>query len=363
MSDRIVAATRKGLFYFSRNASGWNLDGEAFLGSPMTYVFLDPRDGMLYAAANLGHFGPKMHHSADGGVSWEEIATPAFAREEPAEGEDEARGPSVVQIWSMAPGSGGAGDLWAGTIPGGLFRSRDGGASWELNAPLWTMPERERWMGGGYDEPGIHSICVDPRDAGRIALAVSTGGVWLSEDDGKSWRVASKGLRAAYMPPDMAYDEVMQDAHQMVQCAASPDTYWIQHHNGIFRSTDNLASWEEIEPQVCPAFGFAVAVHPDDSATAWFVPAVKDEFRYPRDARFIVSRTRDGGESFDILDRGLPREASYDLVYRHALDVDSTGERLVMGSTTGGGWVSEDGGDSWQMLPARLPPVYAMRFV
>lgn len=363
MSDRILAATRKGLFFFARNGAGWTLEGEAFLGSPMTYVLSDPRDGMVYAAANLGHFGPKLHHSADGGASWEEIGMPAFAKAEPGEGEDKPEGPSVVQIWSMALGSGGAGDLWAGTIPGGLFRSRDGGATWELNGPLWTMPERERWMGGGYDQPGIHSICVDSRDPRRLAVAVSTGGVWLSEDDGASWRVASKGLRAAYMPPEMAYDEVMQDAHQMVQCPGAPDAYWIQHHNGIFRSTDNLASWSEIVPENCSAFGFAVAVHPRNPQTAWFVPAVKDEFRYPEDGKFVVTRTRDGGANFDILAHGLPSEPSYDLVYRHALDVDGSGERLAIGSTTGGAWVSEDGGDSWQPLPARLPPVYAMRFV
>jgi hypothetical protein len=363
MSDRIVAATRKGLFFFGRDDSGWSLRGDAFLGTPMTYVMADPRDGTLYAAANLGHFGPKLHRSVDGGASWEEIAMPAFPKEESKDGEDAPQGPSVVQVWTMAPGSGGAGDLWVGTIPGGLFRTRDSGASWELNAPLWTMPERERWVGGGYDQPGIHSICVDPRNASRIALAVSTGGVWLSEDDGASWRVASKGLRAAYMPPEMAYDEVMQDPHQMVQCGGAPDSFWIQHHNGIFRSTDNLANWTEVEPRNCSAFGFAVAVHPRDPDKAWFVPAVKDEFRYPRDGRFVVTRTRDGGASFDILDKGLPEMPSYDLVYRHALDIDATGERLVMGSTTGGAWITEDGGENWRELPARLPPVYQMRFI
>lgn len=360
MSDRVIAATRKGLFFFERGAGGWALAGDAFLGSPMTYAMADPRDGMLYAAANLGHFGPKLHRSEDGGRTWSEIGMPTFAK---AEEGAEAEGPSVVQVWAMAPAQGGPGDLWIGTIPGGLFRSTDGGATWTLNEPLWTMPERERWMGGGYDHPGIHSICVDPRDPTRVALAVSTGGVWLSEDDGGSWRAAAKGLRAAYLPPEMAYDEVMQDAHLMVQCPASADTYWIQHHNGIFRSIDNLASWSELEPEVCPSFGFAVAVHPRDPDTAWFVPAVKDEFRFPPDGKFVVSRTRDGGASFELIDRGLPQEASYDLVYRHALDVDATGERLVMGSTTGGAWLSEDGGDSWAALPARLPPVYAMRFI
>lgn len=363
MSDRIVAATRKGLFFFVRRANGWALEGDAFLGSPMTFVFADPRDGALYAAANLGHFGPKLHRSADGGKSWDEIATPAFVREEPLAQGEEAKGPSVIQIWAMAPAEGGAGHLWAGTIPGGLFRTADGGASWSLNEPLWTMPERERWTGGGYDQPGIHSICVDPRNSAHVSLAVSTGGVWRSEDDGASWRVASKGLRAAYLPPDLAYDEVMQDAHMMVQCAASPDRYWIQHHNGIFRSTDNLTSWSEIEPDNCSAFGFAVAVHPAEPETAWFVPAVKDEFRYPANGKFVVTRTRDGGRSFEVIDKGLPQVPSYDLVYRHGLDVDATGSRLVMGSTTGGARVSEDGGDSWQALSVRLPPINAVRFI
>jgi hypothetical protein len=360
MSDSVAFATRKGLFFVERQGSSWTLARSAFLGSPMTCVCRDPRDGALYAAANLGHFGPKLHRSDDGGTSWSEIAMPAYARQGGGGQED---APSVVQIWAMAPAAGGAGNLWAGTIPGGLFRSSDGGASWTLNEPLWTMPEREKWMGGGYDQPGIHSICVDPRDENRVAVAVSSGGVWLSEDNGANWRVASKGLRAAFLPPDMQYDEIMQDPHLMVQCAAEPDNYWIQHHNGIFRSTNNLESWDEIEPDNCPAFGFAVAVHPEDPLIAWFVPAVKDEYRYPREGKFVVSRTRDGGATFEVIDAGLPQVPSYDLVYRHGLDVDATGSRLVMGSTTGGAWVSEDGGDSWEELPARLPPVYAVRFI
>jgi hypothetical protein len=155
----------------------------------------------------------------------------------------------------------------------------------------------------------------------------------------------------------------MQDPHLMVQCPSSPDTFWIQHHNGIFRSTNGMAQWDEIEPQGCSAFGFPVAVHPDDPETAWFVPAVKDEFRYPQDGKFIVTRTRDGGRTFERLDNGLPQEPSYDLVYRHALAIDETGSRLAMGSTTGGAWVTHDGGDSWTMLAARLPPVAAVRFV
>src|SRR5581483_6199629 len=123
---------------------------------------------------------------------------------------------------------------------------------------------------------------------------------------------------------------------------------WAQHHNGIFRTTDDCASWTESKDVRPSAFGFAVAVHPRDPETAWFVPAIKDEKRIPADGRVVVTRTRDGGRSFDVLTDGLPQRHAYDLVFRHALDVDDTGETLAFGSTTGSLWVSEDAGDSWR---------------
>ena len=148
----------------------------------------------------------------------------------------------------------------------------------------------------------------------------------------------------------------------MVQCAAQPDGFWIQHHNGIFRSTDGARTWTEMTGVSPSAFGFPVAVHPDRADTAWFVPAVKDEKRYPREGRVVVTRTRDGGRTFETLTRGLPQQHAYDLVFRHALDVDETGTCLAFGSTTGSLWVSEDAGDSWQTVSNHLPPVYAVRF-
>jgi hypothetical protein len=137
---------------------------------------------------------------------------------------------------------------------------------------------------------------------------------------------------------------------------------WCQHHNGVFRSEDAGATWRDL-PAIRPSkFGFAVAAHPRDKLTAWFVPAIKDERRIPVDGKVVVARTRDGGKSFDVLTRGLPQHHAYDLVYRHALAVDESGERLAFGSTTGGFWISEDGGDSWTAPEARLPPVSVVRF-
>jgi len=363
MSDRILVTTRKGLFTVERRGGGeWAIKRSAFLGDRVTMVLTDPRDDTLYAALDLGHFGVKLHRSGDAGKTWEEITAPAYPKKE--EEEEGSSAPSVNLIWSLeAGGADQPGVLWAGTLPGGLFRSGDGGATWHLNQPLWERPERANWFGGGYDEPGIHSICVDPRDSKHLVLGVSCGGVWVTRDGGETWDLRGKGMFADYMPPERREDPTIQDPHRLIHCPAKPDALWVQHHNGVFRSTDGAANWQPV-PDVKPSvFGFTVAVHPEDPETAWFVPAVKDECRIPADGRVVVARTRNGGDSFDVLGEGLPRENAYDLVYRHGLDVDASGTRLVMGSTTGGLWVSENQGDSWISVSNHLPPVYCVRFL
>src|SRR5207253_438195 len=149
----------------------------------------------------------------------------------------------------------------------------------------------------------------------------------------------------------------IQDGHRMVQCPAQPDVLWVQHHNGIFRTTDGSKSWSEITDVQPSVFGFAVAVHPHDPETAWFVPAQKDETRVPVGGHVVVTRTRDGGKHFETLTKGLPHEHAYDLTYRHGLAVDDTGDRLAFGSTTGSLWISDNQGDSWQCLSSHLPPI------
>jgi hypothetical protein len=362
MSERILVATRKGLFRVDRGADGWRVAQTAFLGDPVTMVLADPRDGALYAALEHGHFGAKLHRSEDGGETWPEIGMPQFP--EKPEGVEDPHPWRVITGWSMAAGgTDQPGLIWFGTIPGGLFLSHDRGDSWELVRSLWDHDGRRKWFGGGAIHPGIHSICVDPRDSARVLVAVSCGGVWETRDTGATWSVRAKGMRANYMPPDNAFDEEIQDPHCIVMCPSQPDALWCQHHNGIFRSTDGSASWTEI-PEANPSvFGFAVAVHPNDPETAWFVPAIKDEKRIPVDGKVVVGRTRDGGQSFEILREGLPQDHAYDITFRHALDVDASGDRLVFGSTTGSLWVSENQGDSWQTVSEHLPPIYAASFL
>ncbi|KWI48509.1 sialidase [Burkholderia pseudomultivorans] len=378
MNDRLLVATRKGLFVLQADgAGGWSLDAPHFVGEPVSMALADPRDGTLYAALNLGHFGVKLHRLRSGAADWEACAVPVYppqpadetaADARSATDEDDAPpsapGPewSLQQIWSLeAGGADEPGVLWAGTIPGGLFRSDDCGDTWTLNRALWDRPERREWFGGGYDAPGIHSVMVDPRDSRHVTVGISCGGVWQTGDGGATWRVSADGMEADYMPPERRGEANVQDPHRVVQCAAAPDVLWTQHHCAIFRSTDGAAHWQRIEARPS-SFGFAVAVHPREPDTAWFVPAVKDACRIPVNGEFVVTRTRDGGRSFEPFSNGLPPAPAYDLVYRHGLAVDDSGARLAMGSTTGGLWTSADGGENWRQVSAHLPPIYCVRF-
>lgn len=368
MSDRILVGTRKGVFILDRGTSGWAVTHAAHLGVPAPSVLHDARDGTLYAGLGHGHFGPKMHRSDDGGATWDEIACPTYP-EKPEDEEDldpwtkEPRAWKTRELFVLEAGHPDhPGTLFCGTIPGGLFRSDDRGDSWHIVENLWNHPLRKEWFGGGTDHPGLHSICVNPTDGNHIVVGISCGGVWVTRDGGDTWEVKAKGMRANFMPPEKEGYENNQDPHCVVQCRAQPDHYWTQHHCGIWRSTDDCESWQEIEQAGPSTFGFAVAVHPDDPETAWFVPANNDTHRIPVDGRVVVTRTRDGGKSFDVLRNGLPQEHAYDLTFRHALDIDETGDRLAFGSTTGSLWVTEDGGDSWQTLSTSLPPIYCVRF-
>ena len=355
MNDRAWVATRKGLFEMRRRAGAWQIEHVSFLGEPVSVLLPPDARGRMMAALNLGHFGVKVHASDDAGKSWREVSAPAYP-EQPAD----AQGPAwkLTQIWTLER----AGDtVWAGTLPGGLFSSADFGASWQLNAALWHEPRRLQWFGGGYDAPGIHSICPHPQRSDELYIAVSCGGGWRTKDGGASWTIQVRGMRADYMPPESAEEDNIQDPHCVVRCAAQPEVLWCQHHNGIWRSGDNATSWQEVKTAPLSHFGFAVAVHPRDADTAWFVPGVADQQRIPVAAAMAVNRTRDGGRSFETLREGLPQAHCYDLIYRHGLALGDDGVTLLMGSTTGSLWSSGDGGDHWQTVSLNLPPIYAVR--
>ena len=363
---RLLAATRKGLFELSGD---WLAVHRAhFLGVPVSAVLCDTRDNTWYAALGHGHFGVKIHRSDDEGGSWTELAPPTY----PTKPDDvidvcpmrqTPRPWNTELVWTLEAGHPDEpGVLWAGTIPGGLFRSADRGETWEIVSSLWNEPSRAEWFGGGYDYPGIHSVLVDPRQPGRVLVGISCGGAWRTDDGGASW-VVGTGMRAAYMPDGLAEKPEIQDPHRLAACAAAPDVVWTQHHGGMFKSIDYGATWREITDVAPSTFGFAVAAHPTDPETAWFVPAVNDEVRVPVDGKVVVTKTTDGGRTFRTLRDGLPQQDAYDLVYRHAFEVDATGERLALGSTTGSLWYSDDGGEHFAAAHTSLPPIHALRWL
>ena len=370
MSDVLLVGTRKGLFTLTKSSSGWEISQVDFVGQTVTMLLDDPRDQTVYASLTLGHFGSKLHRRTSDNPDWEEVAVPVYPPGAEygygpmaPEGAPKTRPASLKEVWSLETGGPDQpGLLWAGTLPGGLFRSTDRGESWELIESLWNLPERMEWFGGGKDDPGIHSICVDPRDSAHVTIALSCGGVWETRDGGASWEVIGKGLRADFMPPDRQFDANVQDAHRLAQCLSHPESMWVQHHNGIFVSTDGSQTFREVEEAGPSVFGFAVCAHPSDPNTAWFVPGVKDEVRIPVDGKLVVTRTRDGGHTFETLREGLPQEHCYDIVFRHGMDIDATGEELVMGSSTGGLWISSNGGEQWETISNTLPQIYCVRF-
>ncbi len=352
MARRLAIGSRKGLIFYSADGDGWKYDGVHFRGTPVSMVMQDRRDGSLYAALEHGHFGPKLHRSDDSGQHWEEVTPPAF----PSSTSKDA--PAVLNIWAMeAAGADMPGTIWVGTVPAGIFRSDDKGASWTFNQPFMDLPERSQWGGAGNDTPALNSISIHPADSRVMAVSISAGGVWQTRDAGQSWTNTSKGLWAAYLPPDQAENPNLQDVHQMRRAPTDPNRLYIQHHNAVFTSTDSGYSWQEISK----SFGFSVAVHPRNPLVAWFVPAEKDEYRLPKDETFCVAKTEDGGRTFRHITRGLPSRPVFDLVLRHALDVDATGQHLAFGSTTGNLWISSDGGEGWHLLSGHLPPVYCVR--
>jgi photosystem II stability/assembly factor-like uncharacterized protein len=385
---RVLVGTRKGTFFVEKRNGKWapSLAGHAGVG--VNFVARDPHTGTLWAALGHGHWGAKLSRSEDDGQSWSDAAQikyPAGARylappdpEPNASEEDMQRGPTLrdatlLKLWVIAFGA--PGQIHVGTIPGGLFSSHDGGQSFELNLALWNHESRggdlfagtgnghTHWFGTPASEgefaAGIHSIAVDPQNAQRMLIAVSTAGVLETLDGGKTWQGRNRGMLNDYLPDPAA--EWGHDPHFVTHCPAQPQHVWQQNHSGVFYSSDGAQSWTRVsQPERGVHFGFPVAVDEQDGKTAWLVPGKADMQRMAIDGRLFVARTRDGGQTWQDLRSGLPQEHAYDVVYRHALD--NRGQCLAFGSTTGNLYLSENAGDAWQTVANNLPPIYSVRF-
>ncbi len=389
----ILLGTRKGTVLLDRKPSGWVARTIEHAGIPVCYAARDPRDGTLWSALDHGHWGPKLSRSRDGGATWEDVLSlkypkgaryivktlpgPDFDPNAPV-AQNEYGDATVFKIWNLTFGNPEQpGRIYAGTIPGGLFVSENGGDTWALNRPLWNHESRggdlfagdatseNRWYGTpasidyGVFEPGIHSIVVDPRDSRHLYVAASSAGVLESTDGGQSWAGRNRGMLNDYAPNPSA--DWGHDPHFVSACAKQPEHIWQQNHCGVFYSDDGARNWRKVSvPDAGVHFGFPVAVDANDGKTAWVVPAAGDYARMAIDGSLCVARTHDGGQSWKVFRKGLPQKKAYDIVLRHGLDI--AGDTLCFGSTTGNVYLSEDRGETWQCVGNNFPPVYSVRF-
>jgi len=385
MSNRILVGTRKGTFIIEKTGGRWKARLGGHLGQGVNFVARDPNTKTLWAALGHGHWGAKLSRSDDDGATWRDasqikypegaryLAPPDPTEDSVGPGEATLRDATLLKLWVI--GFGRAGQVHVGTIPGGLFTSNDNGESFELVRGLWNHESRggdhfggqggkvTHWFGTpaaeGEFAPGIHSIVVDPRDADRILVAISTAGVLETTDGGKTWRGRNKGMLNDYLPDPAA--EWGHDAHFVALCPGQPDHIWQQNHSGVFYSSDGAATWKRVSaPDQGVHFGFPVCVDPEVGTTAWLVPGKADSQRTAIDGALFVARTEDGGQSWRQLREGLPQELAYDVVYRHAFG--NSGDTLAFGSTTGNLYVTENRGDSWRAIANNLPPIYSVRF-
>ncbi len=364
----LMVATRKGAwFYYGDSArKTWRTDGPHFLGHIINHLLLDPRDGRtLLAAAKTGHLGPTIFRSTDFGKTWQEATKPpAFATVADGNG-----GRAVDHTFWLTSGHADEPDVWyAGTSPQGLFRSEDGGVNWAPFSCINDDPQYLRWMGsvqdGTPDGPKLHSIIVDPRDAAHLYLAMSGGGVHESADGGRTFAPLIEGLEVVegFEPSDAMF----HDPHCVRLCPSNPDRLYQQNHCGIYRLDRPADQWRRIGrsmPAAVGDIGFPMVVHPRDADIAWVFPMDGNSV-WPRtspDGKPAVYGTRDGGETWQRLDAGLPGSQAWWTVKRQAMTADSRDPvGLYFGTTSGELWMSRDEGRQWECIATHLPEIYAV---
>jgi photosystem II stability/assembly factor-like uncharacterized protein len=299
------------------------------------------------------HWGGVLQSSDDFGKTWTnpEEANVKFP---------ETTGAALKQIWQIAPGRNGEPDtLYCGVEPAALFASRDAGTTWKLVEGLWNHPQRPLWEPGG-GGLCLHTILLDPEDVNRVRVAISTGGMYLTEDGGTTWRPSNTGVRAQFLPDK--YPEFGQCVHKVAQSRQQPTRMFLQNHWGLYRSDDRGETWTDIAGGVPSDFGFALGIHPNNPDCAWIVPLESDEFRCTPEGKLRVYRTRDAGASWQPLSQGLPQDGAFETVLRDGLAVDSmepTG--VYFGTRSGKLFGSTNEGDRWTELYDGLPPVISVK--
>lgn len=353
----LLVGTTKGAFLFSSDGGreSWLVEGPHFPGEGVYALALDQRDGRrtLWAAPESPFFGTTLRKSDDGGGAWS-------SKEERPVRFPEGSDLSLKRVWQIHPGPDSDPDrFFLGVEPSCLFESSDGGDSWTPVRGFLEHEHRPSWTPGA-GGMCLHTIVHDPTDAARMVVAISTGGVYRTEDGGETWRARNVGVRAEFLPDK--HPEFGQCVHKIVHHPDRPERLFLQNHWGLYRSEDWGDEWTDIANGVPSDFGFGMAMHPRDPDTVYIVPMESDGFRCCPEAKLRVYRTRDAGESWTPLTEGLPQEDAYETVLRDALDTDSADPAGVyFGTRSGRLYASRDEGDSWSLVHDGLPPVVCVK--
>ncbi len=353
MSQRtaLLVGTRKGLFVLDGDAArdAWTVRGPLCDGWPMHDAIFDPATGAIFAAGGSNWYGPAIWRSDDLGATW------SHSSEGLTYGDD---GPKVETVWSVTAGPGA---LYAGVEPAGLFRSRDGGATWQHVEGLTNHPTRPEWVPGNGGLI-LHSIVPHRTDQDRMWVGISSVGAFETRDGGVSWETRNKGVRAGFMPEGSQYPDFGQCVHKLVMAADGGEHLYQQNHCGVYRSSDGGVQWEEITAGLPSEFGFPMGAHPRDPKTAWTIPLTSPEDgRLMIDGHASVWRTNDGGDSWIRADEGLPRSDAYVGVLREAMAVDQLDPvGVYFGTSTGQLYGSRDEGRTWRLVADNLPAIWSV---
>jgi photosystem II stability/assembly factor-like uncharacterized protein len=351
-STLLLAGTKKGLFIFTTNdRNRWELSGPLQPGKEINHAVFDGRSGRIYATANDAWFGSEIVSSPDLGETWE------TAKEGPKFPEDS--GLKLERIWHIEPGLQSTPKvLHAGVAPAALFRTEDAGQTWREVTTLRQHPSRPHWHPGA-GGLCLHSIAIDPANSQRMYVGISAVGVFRTDDGGTMWKTVNKGTRAEFLPE--RYPEYGQCVHKLLLPPGHSSPLFQQNHCGVYRSADAGESWQEITAGLPSDFGFPLAIHPRHPETIYVIPLKGAEFRCPPDNKLRVFRSRDGGESWEGLESGLPQDNAFMGILREGMAMDSLDPAgIYFGTNTGKIFASSDEGDSWRVLADNLPPVYSV---
>src|SRR5437764_6526444 len=361
---RVLVGTRKGAFILTSDGKRekWDVSGPYFAGWEIYHVKGSPADpNRLYASQSSGWFGQMIQRSNDGGTTWEAVGNKFVYDGVPGTHQwyDGTPHPwEFARVWHLEPSLTDPDTVYAGVEDAALFRSVDGGQSWQ------ELPGLREHGSGPHWQPGaggmcLHTIILDPRDADRMVIAISAAGAFRTDDSGKTWKPINRGLRSEGIPDEDA--EVGHCVHHIAAHPARPDVLFMQKHWDVMRSDDGGDSWREVSGNLPTDFGFVIDVHAHEPETLYVVPITSDSEHYPPEGRLRVYRSRTGGDEWEPLGDGLPDEHCYVNVLRDAMAVDRLEPCGVYFGTTGGSvYVSPDGGDHWTPIVTDLPAVLSV---